>query len=90
MSRETREVYNHHWRRVRKVVLRRDGWECQIRGPECEHRHEGDRCAGEVDHIIPWRKGGALYDPDNLRAACGPCNRSRQFHHTKRRTSREW
>ncbi len=30
----------------------------------------------EVDHFIPLAKGG-LHTPDNLRKACGPCNRSK-------------
>lgn len=71
MSRETREVYNHHWRRIRPVILERDGYLCQLRGPKCEIE------ANEVDHIVPWRVGGALYDPDNLRASCGNCNKRR-------------
>lgn len=85
MSRETREVYNAAWRRVRLRVLDRDGGVCQIRGPGCEVD------ATEVDHIVPWRVGGALYDPDNLRAACKHCNRSR-VHRSRvvRRPSREW
>ena len=84
MSRETREVYNARWRKVRVRVLERDGWLCQI-------RHDG--CLGEaseVDHIVPWRAGGALYDPENLRAACKPCNAGRAFRERKRRPSREW
>lgn len=71
MSRETRAVYNAQWRRVRLVILERDGRMCQIRGPRCQVD------ANEVDHIVPWRAGGALYDPDNLRAACGNCNKRR-------------
>lgn len=59
------------WRRVRLVVLDRDGWRCRIRGPRC--RGDADR----VDHIIPVEAGGALYDEANLRGACAPCNRAR-------------
>lgn len=71
MSDETRNVYNGAWRRVRLVVLERDGRLCQIRGPKCQIE------ANEVDHIVPWRAGGSFYDPDNLRAACGNCNKRR-------------
>jgi 5-methylcytosine-specific restriction endonuclease McrA len=60
------------WRAVRLVVLDRDGGVCQIRGPRCEV------AAGEVDHIIRPEDGGAWYDPANLRASCGPCNRGRR------------
>lgn len=84
MSRETRDVYNARWRQVRLVVLQRDGWLCQIRGDKCKV------AATEVDHIVSWRAGGALYDLDNLRAACEPCNRGRVFRPSKRRPSREW
>ena len=56
------------WRRLRPVVMARDGWMCQIRGPRCGGR------AWTVDHIVPWEDGGAWFDLSNLRAACGPCN----------------
>jgi 5-methylcytosine-specific restriction endonuclease McrA len=82
------------WRRVRVVVLERDGHLCQIRGRRCELN------AGEVDHIIRPEDGGAWYDPDNLRASCGPCNRARggrvgaqmtnARYSTAPRPSREW
>jgi 5-methylcytosine-specific restriction protein A len=66
------QIYNTPaWRAVRLVVLERDGWLCRIRGPKCLLD------ATEVDHIIRPADGGALYDPDNLRASCGPCNRAR-------------
>ncbi len=59
------------WRRVRLVVLERDGRMCQIRGPRCTLD------ANEVDHIVPWRVGGAYFDEANLRASCGNCNKRR-------------
>jgi 5-methylcytosine-specific restriction protein A len=79
-------VYNHAWRKVRKLVLERDGWVCQIKGPRCMGR------ATQVDHIIPWRFGGALYDPENLRASCTSCNRERVKSAKQRKAvpSREW
>ena len=64
-------TYDHQWRRVRLVVLERDGWRCRIRGPKCT----GD--ADEVDHIVPVEAGGSRLDMANLRAACGTCNRGR-------------
>lgn len=58
--------------RVRIPVLERDGYRCQIRGPKCTGR------ASDVDHIVSLKDGGALLDPDNLRAACPACNRGRR------------
>lgn len=59
------------WREVRELVLRRDGWRCQIGSHVCT----GEATA--VDHIIPFRDGGAPYSLLNLRASCKPCNSSR-------------
>lgn len=84
MARTTREVYNRRWREVRLHVLERDGYRCQIRGPRCT------TWATQVDHIVPWRMGGALYDEANLRACCARCNRDRVSGEPVRRPSREW
>lgn len=56
------------WRRLRLVILERDGYQCQIRGPRCEGK------ATDVDHIIPIADGGPEFEETNLRAACHPCN----------------
>ena len=60
-----------HWtyseERIRKQVLIRDNYECQIRGDGCL------LTANTVDHIHPKAWGGRA-TPDNLRAACKPCN----------------
>ena len=84
-------VYGAHWRKLRPVILERDGYLCQIRGPRCTTE------ADQVDHIIPWRAGGAMYDPDNLRAACGTCNKGRarrdgvgSTNNRRPKPSREW
>ena len=77
-------VYGSTWRKIRLAVLDRDGHICQIRGPKCLID------ATDVDHIVPWRAGGAFFDPSNLRAACGPCNRGRGKRDVARRPSREW
>lgn len=66
MKRKRHWSYTGEKRRLR--VLRRDNYECQIRGPECEG------VANEVDHIHPKAWGGTE-DESNLRAACWPCNR---------------
>jgi hypothetical protein len=52
------QAYGAHWRKVRLLILERDGRLCQIRGPRCTLD------ANEVDHVVPWRVGGALYDPE--------------------------
>jgi 5-methylcytosine-specific restriction endonuclease McrA len=57
------------WRKVRPVILSRDAYRCQIRGPKCTGR------ATQVDHIVPKSRGGSD-DPSNLQAACQPCNGS--------------
>ena len=77
-------VYGATWRKISKEVLLRDGYVCQIQGPGCTH------AATEVDHIIKWRVGGALYDPANLRASCKHCNSSRVERVVRRHPSREW
>ena len=59
------------WRRVRLVVLERDGWVCQIRASGCT------LAAEHVDHIVPRGLGGHSLAPSNLRAACAKCNLGR-------------
>ena len=58
------------WRRLRAAVLARDRYRCQIEGPRCLGK------ATTADHIVPKSQGG-LDRPDNLRAACVPCNAER-------------
>lgn len=89
MTRSAAWPYNTAvWRKVRLLVLERDGYMCQVRGPGCELD------ATHVDHIVPWRVGGAVFDSDNLRASCRHCNLSRVRREgvgaVKRRPSREW
>jgi 5-methylcytosine-specific restriction endonuclease McrA len=63
--------YDPRWVALRKFVLRRDRFLCQIRGPRCT-RH-----ATQVDHIVPVCFGGSN-NPNNLRAACAVCNQGRR------------
>ncbi len=56
------------WKRIRPVILARDGYTCRIRLPKCRTK------ANSVDHIIDWLDGGPPLDPTNLRAACNSCN----------------
>jgi hypothetical protein len=58
----------YQWRKVRKVVLERDGYICRINGLKCT------MTATEVDHVVPVEDGGPVFDPENLRASCKPCN----------------
>jgi 5-methylcytosine-specific restriction enzyme A len=81
------------WRSVRRQVLIRDGYRCQLR---C--------CAGclilanSVDHTVRPEDGGATYDLTNLKACCKPCNtakRNAQLAERAKqgdtfRTSQEW
>ena len=57
------------WPTLRTRILERDKYQCQIQGPTCTQH-------AQVDHITPRLEGGDNH-PDNLRAACGPCNGSR-------------
>jgi len=56
------------WKNLRRFILDRDRWLCQIRGPKCTG---GATC---VDHIVSRVDGGDFYNPQNLRAACRACN----------------
>jgi 5-methylcytosine-specific restriction endonuclease McrA len=66
-TRHRRQGSTRQWRNLRKLILNRDNYRCQIEGPGCT------RWATHVDHIDP--QGGDL--PANLRAACEHCNTSR-------------
>jgi 5-methylcytosine-specific restriction endonuclease McrA len=59
------------WQQLRKAVLARDGYYCQIQGPRCK------LAASTVDHIVPSSQRPDLFwEQSNLRAACRPCNYS--------------
>lgn len=53
------------WRRVRLLILQRDGYLCAIKGPKCTGT------ATTVDHILGR---GVSEDPKDLRSACKACN----------------
>lgn len=63
--------YSGPWQRLRKQILERDQYLCQIRAPRCTTH------ATQVDHITPVTDGGAWWDTNNLRAACKNCNLGR-------------
>ena len=53
---------------VRQEVFDRAGWRCQ----SC-----GNPGRLECDHIVPLRRGGEMWDLDNLQALCPPCHRTK-------------
>jgi 5-methylcytosine-specific restriction enzyme A len=62
------------WNQIRRSILKRDNWRCQVR------KEDGRPCgdhATEVDHIKP----GDDHRPENLQAICS-------WHH-QRKSSRE-
>lgn len=73
MSRAWKGGTTSTWRRLRLLVLGRDGYRCQVpqrNGQPCP------RPATQVDHIVAKSLGGTD-ELTNLRAACAPCNASR-------------
>ena len=56
------------WKKLRVAVLRRDGYQCQIRGANCRG------AANTVNHRLAVSEGGAFFDPENLEASCAACN----------------
>ncbi|WP_076051903.1 HNH endonuclease [Mycobacterium colombiense] len=56
------------WKRLRRKVLERDGYQCQIRGPHCTGH------ATQVDHIVNTAAGGAPFDEHNAQSVCPQCN----------------
>lgn len=65
-------LQSRQWRQLRKAVLARDSWTCQLAGPACEVN------AVEVDHILPRSLGGS-HDVSNLRSVCHRCHRARRL-----------
>ncbi|GAB4672041.1 HNH endonuclease [Mycobacterium avium] len=60
----------YEWQRLRRRVLARDDYTCQIRLPGCVDE------ATEVDKCIPASVDPSLaLDEDNCRATCKPCHR---------------
>ena len=64
-SKSQRAIGTQEWKKLRLIVLARDGYVCYVCG-------SGD--ANQVDHIYPRSKGGAAFDPLNCAAICRPCN----------------
>jgi hypothetical protein len=62
------KVYGSAWRKMRKMILARDGFTCGYCGQP----------ANTVDHVQAVNKGGEILNPDNLIAACVSCNSRKQ------------
>jgi 5-methylcytosine-specific restriction endonuclease McrA len=68
MTTASGHLTSRQWDRLSKWVQARDGWQCQIQME--------DICLGRsscADHKVPRVRGG-LDIPENLQAACRPCN----------------
>jgi 5-methylcytosine-specific restriction endonuclease McrA len=59
-----RPLHSGKWKKIRIIVLDRDGWQCAVCG----------RPADTVDHIYPRVKGGDMWALDNLQSLCKSCN----------------
>ena len=57
----------YRWVKVRRTVLQRDGYSCQLRLRGCT------QYATQIDHKLSVMQGGTD-DFDNLQAACKWCN----------------
>jgi 5-methylcytosine-specific restriction endonuclease McrA len=68
-------VYRGRWAQVRRHVLDRDGWVCQLCGaPIDPHARPRSAMSASVDHVVPASAGGDWWEPGNLRAAHLVCN----------------
>jgi hypothetical protein len=84
VERMTEPVYRTAaWKRIRLVVLERDGGVCQIRLRGCKGN------ASAVDHIVPVSAGGDWYALENLRASCANCN-SRRVNRSAKPSDNAW
>lgn len=79
------------WPKIRRRVLERDRYLCQIQSPGCTTH------ATHADHIVSPIHGGEWWNPANLRASCQHCNLTRPnpAYHAREHlvtvdASREW
>ena len=66
--------YGRRWRKLRAIVLRDAGGQCQDCG----------RAAEEVHHLTPIDKGGDAYALSNLVALCRRCHDARHGGRSRR------
>lgn len=59
------------WRRIRELVLRRDGRICSVPGCRSDMSQRG---MTHIGHVVEVKDGGAFWDPYNCRVVC-------RFHH---------
>lgn len=52
------------WDNLAALIRERDDYVCQTCG----------QWGNEVDHIVPIRHGGAMWDAANLQVLCSPCH----------------
>ena len=57
---------SYRWKKLRKEILRRDGYECQYCGAT-------ERL--EVHHMWPIRIGGQIWNPGNCITLCKQCHK---------------
>ncbi len=60
---------NNTWHYVRMDVLKRDRYRCS----SCNQRFRKKEL--DVDHIIPVKMGGSLFNKSNLRTLCRKCHK---------------
>ena len=60
-------IVSDEWRRIRAIVLQRDGFVCQSCGQEVE------RAEADVHHLVPRSSGGTDH-PSNLITLCDGCH----------------
>ena len=71
--------YDHEWRKVRVLALKRDFYLCQL----CLLVGR-TTVALDVDHIIPLTQGGERLNLSNLQSVCRPCHRTKTERDTNR------
>lgn len=75
-NRQEKKSYysSSRWKRLRLMVLRNQ--------PACA---KCGREAKEVDHIIPFTKGGEMFDLNNLQALCVECHYQKSYEDSKQK-----
>jgi 5-methylcytosine-specific restriction protein A len=67
------------WSYIRRCILRRDRYVCQICGGH----------ATDVDHIVELADGGSFWKWENLRSLCHPCHKAKTRAMRKLRAERK-
>lgn len=82
MDRGRRKRKGRRWDSLALRIRERDDYECRVCG----------EWGNEVDHIVPVRQGGAMWDEDNLQVLCSPCHiqKTRKEHGGFAEGTEEW